>query len=188
MSSITRIDRKAFIKARERARDQGFVFTLPDASLANGEDFQIRLRRISLDEKAAVNGITQSMQDEVYKRTRALVEWQADQAKRKVKPADQLESLQNSETLKRSVNAVCVAAWIEPALVEDEADLERNPDAWHVDDFTVGDRWAAFQAITNADSAEAKRLTLFRPEPADDVPHSAPVQDAAPPKRGAQAS
>lgn len=181
------IDRQAFRQARARAREQGFLFVLPDASITNGEDFEVRLRRISLQEKAAVNGISQDVQDEVFRRTRTLAEWQAEQQKKRIKPADQLEALRQSKPLIDSVNAVCCAAWIDPPLVETEAELDRIPNAWHVDDFSVDDRWSAYQAIINGDSAEAKSLRLFRPEPADDVPHHPAVQVAAPAERDFEA-
>lgn len=177
--------REAFRQARERARDTGFTFILPDASITEGAGFEVRLRRLSLQEKAAVNGITQSVQDEVYRRTRDLAEWQSEMQRKKVKPADQLDFLKESETLVRSVNAVCCAAWIDPVLVETDAALTANPDAWHVDDFTVDDRWAAFRAITDGDSQEAKSLRLFRPASTSDAPAPVAVPDAAPTKRGA---
>ena len=183
MATKTRINRSVFRQARETARDHGFVFLLPDASIAAGEDFEVRLKRISLQEKAAANGISQEVQDEVFRRTRDLSDWQAEQQKRKTKPADQLEALRQSEPLITSINAVCCAAFIDPPLVESEEQLASKPDAWVVDDFTIDDRWSAFQAITNGDSTEAKSLRLFRPESADDVPNHPTVQVAAAPER-----
>ncbi len=178
-----RIDRSAFRKARETARDNGYTFVLPDASIAAGEDFEVRLRRISLQEKAATNGISQDVQDEVFRRTRDLSDWQAEQQKRRTKPTDQLEMLRQSQPLITSLNAVCVAAFIDPPLVETEAELASTPDAWVIEDFSVDDRWGAFQAITNGDSTEAKSLRLFRPESADDVSDHPVEQVAAPPER-----
>jgi hypothetical protein len=193
MSNVTHITRKmsrqAFLKQREHARVHGFEFVLPDATKDNDDEpFTIRVRRLSLDEKAAVNGITQTMQDQVYQRTRQMVDWIADQEKRKTKPSDQLQALQESKSLRDAVNAVCVAAWIDPVLVETDAELAQNSDAWLVDDFSVSDRWDAFQAITNSSSKEAKSLKLFRPESGDDVADSGTVQDAPAAKRGLTAS
>ena len=186
MTVGTRINRQAFIRQREYARKHGFTFTLPDATKDNDDQpFVIRVRRLSLDEKAAVNGISQSMQDQVYRRTREMVDWMSEQEKKKAKPSDQLEALQESQSLRDAVNAVCVASWIEPQLVETETELATNPDAWLVDDFSVSDRWDAFQAITNSDSKEAKSLKLFRPESADDVADSRIVQVATPAERTA---
>ncbi len=181
------IDRSTFRQARERARDQGFVYRLPDASQATEGDFEVRIRRLSLQEQAATNGIPQSVQDEVYRRSRKLADWQAEQLKRKTRPSEMLDAVKNDEILIRSVNVVCCAAWIDPVLVETEAELATTSDAWHVDDFTIDDRWSAFQAITNGNSEESKSLRLFRPEPADDGADSGAMPVAAPTKRGAGA-
>lgn len=175
--------REEFLAARRREREDGFIYVLPNASITDGEPFEVRLRRISVQEKAAVNGISQEVQEDVYRRTRRLSEWQAEQQRKKIKPADQLEALKQSQPLIDSINAICCAAWIEPQLVETEAELASNPDAWHVDDFSVDDRWSAFQAITNGDSEEAKTLRLFRPESGTDAPDSRALPDAAPAER-----
>lgn len=192
MSSATTIDRKitrtAFKKFRERGREHGFVFVLPNASIEAEEEFKVRLRRISVQEKAAVNGISQEMQEAVYRRTRDLAKWQQEQQRKKIEPADQLEAIKQSETLINSIDAVCCAAFIDPPLVETEAELSGKPDAWVTDDFAIDDRWSAYQAITDGDSKEAKSLVMFRPESTTDAGDSGPVQDAPAPKRGTGAS
>jgi hypothetical protein len=188
MSNVTsinrRMNRQAFLKQRENARTLGFEFVLPDATLTNeGDPFVIRLRRISLQEKAAINGITQDVQDEVYRRTRDLAKWQAEQQRKQKDLAAQLDAIRDNDALIRAVNAVFCAVVIDPPVVETEAELTSTPDAWHVDDFTVDDRFAVFQAATDGDSKEAKSLKLFRPESDRDVPDSGALQDAALAKR-----
>jgi hypothetical protein len=188
MSNVThitqRMSRQAFLKQREQARTIGFEFVLPDATILNdGEPFMVRIRRISMDEKAAVNGISQTMQDEVYRRTRKLATWLGEQQKKASTVEQQLDAVQNDETLVRAVNAVFWAAMIDPPIVEREEDLETNPDAWHIEDFSVADRFSVFRAATDDDSKEAKSLKLFRPESTDDVAGFGAMQAAEAPER-----
>ena len=168
---VTQISKDAFKSAMEKARDNGFLCLLPGASKRLGEPFYARVRLLSMDEKAATNGITTEMQDQVWRRTRDYAAWQVELAeKRKSREtADMIEAARNEPRLKGAVDVVCVAGFIYPRLTEDEAAATLDPDLWHVDSIPFADRFHVFQAITDADSQEARRLTLFRPEPTGDV-------------------
>ena len=167
----SRISKNTFKAAMEKARDLGFNCLLPAASKRLGTPFHVRVRVLSLDEKAATNGITNEMQDEVWRRSRAYASWQVEMAEKRLsgQTSDLLEEVRDNPQLRSAVNVVCIAGFIEPRLTEDEAAADQDPDLWHVDSIPFSDRFHAFRAISEPESAEAKRLTLFRPEPKGDV-------------------
>lgn len=167
----SRISKNTFKAAMEKARDNGFNCLLPAASKRIGEPFHVRIRLLSLDEKAATNGITNEMQDEVWRRSRAYASWQVEMAEKRLsgQTNDLIEEVRDNPQLRSAVNVVCLAGFIEPRLTEDEAAADADPDLWHIDSIPFSDRYHAFKAITEPESAEAKRLTLFRPEPKGDV-------------------
>lgn len=178
-----KVSREQFLKARQNAREQGYTLTLPVASKEQGSPFVIRVRRLSLDETAATNGISPQMQQEVKKRTTAMVAWQEQIAKRNkdtdvsaVELIEQLTDEHERAALVKAVHAVCLAAFIEPRLVDNDADAATQPDAWHVDDFAFADLYLAFETVTDVEGKAGQRLRLFRPESAPDVAVDGTVQ------------
>ena len=162
-----RLSKAEMRERRKIARTEGYWFTLPDATRdQEGEPFEVRLRRLSLQEKASLNGISQEMQSMVQEKTRALM---AVRENYKGKPdSEMIDFIKEDSALSNAVNAVVVAVMIDPPVTLDQAESDANDDLWHIDDLTSDDRWSIFTASTEPSSREAKSLRLFRPE--SDVP------------------
>lgn len=154
---------------REQARNKGYQFLLKDATRdQEGEPFFISMRRLSLQEKASVNGISEEMQNVVWDRTRALAD--SHQVKKMTNNPDEIFELVKSNTaLQDAVDAVIWAVVIDPKVTMDEAEADENDDLWHVSDFTAEDKWSIYQAAMDSDSKEARSLKMFRSERTTDV-------------------
>lgn len=168
---------------RERARTEGYQFLLPDASRnQDGEPFFIRMRRLSLQERASVNGISEEMQTLVWEKTKALAESQ--QLKHTTQDPDEIMDLiRNNTALKEAVDTVVCAVVVDPPVTLDMSEAEANEDLWHVDDFTAEDKWSIYQAALDSNSKESQSLKLFRPESDSNVGNLGAMQASKTSKR-----
>ncbi len=169
VSINTRSKREALLNSRKEELEFGWELRLPDASETFGEEFKVRIRKLQLGEKAAYIGVSDAMAQRVYERTRDYAK--LAQEKTSGKDMNQFELLEMlmEPGFEDVINTTCLAAFIDPPLVETEAELESNPDAWLISDFSYGDRLHVFITLQNPGSKEAKAMTRFRPESATDV-------------------
>lgn len=163
--------REALLKSRKEELEFGWNLQLPDATETFGEPFFVRVRKLQLGEKAAYIGISDDMAQRVYQRTREYSQMAKERSsKQDVGEFDMLEMLMEPE-FEDVINTTCMAAFIDPPLVETEADRSSQPDAWLLSDFSFGDRMHVFTTLQNPESKEAKAMTRFRPESTPDVGH-----------------
>lgn len=176
----TRNRREMLLQKRAEEIEYGYELNLPDASEEMGEPFAVRVRKLRLGERAAYTGISEELSRKVQERTKDY----ADLLQRKVEgesvSAYDAISLVADPGFVAVVNAVCLAAFIDPPLVETEEEQSGNPDAWLVSDFSFGDRIHVFNALQAPDSKEAQSMTRFRPESSPDVETGAVLQDVQP--------
>lgn len=173
--------RAALLKNRKEETEFGWNLRLPDASETLGEDFTVRVRKLQLGEKAAYTGVSEEMSNRVYQRTKDYAKMAEERSKGKA--LSQFETLEMlmEPAFEDVINTVCLAAFIDPPLVETEAEQAENPKAWLLSDFSFGDRTHVFTTLQNPTSKEAKAMTRFRPESPADVGHmgTEPDTDAA---------
>lgn len=142
---------------RERAREakqreeRGYLFPLP---YTGGE---ARVRRIPLAKLASITGLSGEMQAtvlEVFREiqaggTFAVRSWQ------------DLE--RNQRRQEELANGLCIAGFVEPRLVETEAEADMANDAsvlW-VEEIDIRDRLTYLQTVMNPDSEAAKAMAPF---------------------------
>lgn len=165
----TQDKRAALLRSRKEETELGWNLRLPDASTTIEDDFFVRVRKLQLGEKAAYTGVSDEMSSRVYQRTRDYAQMAEERTKGKeISQFDTLEMLMEPD-FEDVINTVCLTAFIDPPLVETEAEQEENPDAWLLSDFSFGDRIHVFMTLQNPASTEAKAMTRFRPESAADV-------------------
>lgn len=142
---------------RERARDakqreaRGYLFPLP---YTGGE---ARVRRIPLAKLATITGLSGEMQStvlEVFREiqqggTFAVRNWQ-----------DLERNQRRQEDL---ANGLCIAGFVEPRLVESEAeaDAANDPSVLWVEEIDIRDRLTYLQTVMNPDSEAAKAMAPF---------------------------
>lgn len=167
--------RKAIQDHRRRQLEDGYVFPLTATSLGQDEVWEIRVRQLSMMDQAVVNALPTATQDAVY---RGMKEFEkAQKAVAKLPEATNLvEVTKNNATLLQAADRFLCAIAIEPTIVMTEAELEMNPDACVVTDIAAEDRVAVFMAVLDSESAQAKRLRLFRREHSNDVPARSDVR------------
>lgn len=169
VSINTRSKREALLNSRKEELEFGWELQLPDASETFGEEFKVRIRKLQLGEKAAYIGVSDDMAQRVYERTRDYAKLAQEKSKGKDMGQFEMLDMLMEPGFEDVINTTCLAAFIDPPLVETEAELESNPDAWLLSDFSFGDRLHVFITLQNPDSKEAKAMTRFRPESATDV-------------------
>lgn len=175
----TRSKREALLKSRQEELEFGWELQLPDASETTGEDFYVRIRKLSLAEKSAYTGVPDDMAELVMRRTKDF----SKMAQEKSKGKQQLSEFEFLDMLKDPdfedvINTVCLAAFIDPPLVASEEELKDKPDAWLLDDFSFGDRLHVFTTLQKPNSKEAQTMRRFRPESATDVGRGGTVEQA----------
>lgn len=127
-----------FTANRRRQQTEGFAFHL------DLDNYDARVRLLSLAERATLIGLPD--------RVRSLMLTAFDQriqggqtARRETDP---LKLLADSE---ETINAVCVAGFIKPRLVMDEADRDKLRGVFWVGDLDYHDRQRYFQLVTGSD-------------------------------------
>ena len=165
---MARISRNEMRKRREKARTEGYSLLLVEATRdQDGEPFYVRLRRLSLQEKASVNGISEETQAIVWERTRTLAK--AYESRKGVSSDQMVEVIRNDTSLQEAVDAVVWAAVIDPPVTMDLEESEKDENLWHVSDFAPADKWSIYMASLDSNSKEARSLKLFREESEADV-------------------
>ena len=148
---------------------------LPDASDDAGEDVIVQVRRFELGERAVYFGAPEHMTDRIAKRTKdyaTLMSKNGVDIKEGVgeMTAAAFVLLMSQEPeFEDVVNTVCVAAFVDPPLVETEAERSINPDAWMITDLTFGDRTHVFYQLQSKEVKRNKALETFPEESAADV-------------------
>lgn len=137
----------------ERQEANGYAFAMPFTFPTH----PARVRRIPLADLASITGLSSEMQAtvlEVFREvqtggTFAVRKWQ------------DLES--NQARQKQLANGLCVAGFIEPRLVETqaEADATDDPAVLWVGRIDIRDRLAYMQTVMNPESEAAKALAPF---------------------------
>lgn len=177
----TRDLRQRMLEGRAKRNEITREIRLPDASLEAGEDVIAKVRRFELGERVAYFGAPEHLSKRISERTKDYAEMMSkhnvdiSQGIGMSMVAFMLLVSQEPE-FEELVNTVCVAAFVDPPLVETEADLTRNPEAWLVQDLTFGDRTAVFYGLQEK-TEEAKEMRKFRGETGDAVEDFPAVPD-----------
>ena len=186
--TLTRRERMLQGRAERNARTRDI--RLPDASADMGEDFIAKVRRFELGEKAVYFGAPESMVNRIAQRTK---DYAGLLEKNNITVSSEGVSLNMSAFMIKMaqepkfeaiVNTVCLVTFVDPPLVETKEELAGNPDAWHIDDLTLGDRIHVFYQLQTPEPkkpkevAQEKLLDEFRDESADDVGRAGTGDDA----------
>lgn len=160
---ITKLpSREAIRKHRQDRIENGFLFPLTATSVGLEEVIEVRVRRLSTVDRAAIEQLPQDMQTVVWE---GLKEFQAEQRKMADmdEPDNMAEMLSNNEKILKAADAWCRAAFIYPRLVLTEKEIT-NEGIWLVEDVEAEDRVAILMASLDADSPQVKKLKMFRPQ------------------------
>lgn len=156
---------KAMMDHRRDVIENGFLFPLTASSIGLPDVLQVRVRRLSTVDRAAINALPQDMQEVIF---RGIKEMQrVQQQNNNEEPENILEVLAGNEDILKTANAWCLAAFIHPRLVDSPHEIELGAPGetvWALDAIHEEDRIALLLASLDADSAQNRKLKMFRPE------------------------
>lgn len=166
MDNITSLPSYKEMKRHQReVIENGFIFPLNASSIGKPDTIHVRVRRLSTVDRAAINALPQDMQQTIFKGIKELQRVQKENNNQE--PEDILEMLANNEDILKTANAWCLASFIYPRLVESASmipdESESGEVVWALDAVHEEDRIALLLAAMDADSAQNKKLKMFRP-------------------------
>lgn len=139
--------RAQIVRMRQMEREDGVPF------LCHVSGFEARVRLLSLAEQAMLAGIPAEVQQDLT----AALNKQAGRPRNR-DFSDLLETVADDERL---ANGFCVAGFVWPRLVADEADLDGSDDCWLVTDLHIEERLKYLKLILGTEQEEMRRIRAF---------------------------
>lgn len=174
MADYTKLPSRDHVLAHRQERlENGFIFPLTITSLGMDETINARIRRIATIDRAVLEGLPTNLQDVIFE---GINEFQKEQkaAEGMDDPRNLTEMMGNNDKIMNAADAWCKAAFIHPRLVDTRAEIA-DEDTWLVEDVEPEDRAAVLMLCLDSDSAQLKKLKMFRPSRATAVQNNAPV-------------
>lgn len=154
-------DIKSFI---EDQKADTYTFPLHRSSYGMKEPRRVTCKAIDLFERASLGHLPQKMQDEFFANVESVQE-EIKRQQRSGKAGDSLmDKLAEHDTLVKQADKFCVAGWVDPKVVEDQAAENLTSGVMWVGRVKRQDRIAYMVACMDADGEQAKHFELFRDE------------------------
>jgi hypothetical protein len=187
MAGFTKLPTLEALRTFKEDREiNGLIFPLNATSIGMENVMEVRVRRISSVDTAAIQMLPQEIQDTVWE---GIDELKAAQKglEGAGEPDNLSEMLANNTKIVNAARIWSRAAFIYPRLAENDTErikLEREitdeTPVWTVDDIEAEDLVSILMMCLDADGAAAKKLKSFRPEWTPGLPDGAPGAVAEP--------
>lgn len=165
---------------RRAQQQDGYLFPLAASSLGGGTTFEVHVRRIALVDRASLRQLPEHLQTTVWEGLNELRS--ATLKKNKTGgPTSLIEELKDNEVALKAARAFAEASFLGLVKGDQEQALDGPKLQKALDAISEEDQLAFFIASTDAESEQAQKLKLFRPQRETDVSNgeALPASEAA---------
>lgn len=146
----------------EHRNEREFIFPLVASSIGRKKQFQARVRRLQLMDRASIGFLPDHLQNEAWKQLRAANNEIERRQEAGEAPKDINEALANNDAMLQLADLFCQYGFIEPQIVTDVAHEDIPSGKLHAGRFAPEDRVAYLIACNDAHSEQAKLFETFR--------------------------
>lgn len=146
----------------EHRNEREFIFPLVASSIGRKKQFQARVRRLQLMDRASIGFLPDHLQNEAWRQLRAANQEIQKRQDAGDDPQDINEALANNDAMLQLADLFCQYGFVEPQIVVDAADENVSAGRLHAGRFAPEDRIAYLIACNDAHSEQAKLFETFR--------------------------